>query len=245
MNTPALNNNEVENGPNQQKPLGTVVYCEPSLLIREAISTLIKNQFKIDSIVLAGDSAEAIQKIQDLGASLLVTEIALPGRSGIELLHELKRININIPSIVITGVEEEHVCKQAFLAGAKGYLLKSEKAEDLGICINEVVEGGSYVSDRFKHVLSGSKLVQASARDSVSGDEFSIQSDPLRNLSPREREIFHLLTGGFTNIVIANKLLISRRTVETHRAKIVQKLKVNNNAELIHYAMKNGLVVFN
>ncbi len=214
----------------------TLIYCEPSFLVREALSSLLTNLFGYKVLKLTTNAEETIRSVTNLSPSLLITEVELDGPSGIEVIHQLKNSNLLCTTIVLTNNENDRVCKQALEAGAQGYILKSDRVEELKECMLTIENNQIYTSSKIQKAFSLTSL--------WSGDESKNESsDPLSTLSPREREVFHLLANGKSNVGIAEVLYISPRTVETHRSKKVRKLGLQTNAEIIMYAVKNGLTV--
>jgi len=137
---------------------------------------------------------------------------------------------------VLSSNDSEAIIKQAIYAGASGFVLKRNNFEMLSGGINAVTSGERFFCPMAAQVANSLDL--SLELEANNGD-----SDPLDPLSPREREIFHLLANGLQNSTIAKRLFISPRTVETHRARVVRKLGLNSNAELIRYAIKHGLSV--
>ena len=167
---------------------------------------------------------------------MLLLEVELEGPSGVEIIHQLKKRSALCKTIVLTSNKNEKVCRQALAAGASGYLLKCDKVEELKDCFSTVENNQVYTSNKIEKSFSLSSIWSSDNQESES-------DDPLTELSPREREVFHLLANGQSNIGIAQQLFISPRTVETHRAKIVRKLGLQTNAEIIMFAVRNGLTV--
>jgi DNA-binding NarL/FixJ family response regulator len=188
-----------------------------------------------DPVAQADDAEQALQALSAHSEIRLITlEIALPGMSGIEFLRELQRRKILAKTLVISQISSDDMITQALLAGAQGYVLKNCRVEDLETATDTVCRSNSrYLPSSIGHL----------AKVSENGYELTQQNptDPLAPLSAREREIFHLLAIGLQNTAIAKKLFISPRTVETHRARIVRKLALQTNGELIRFAIKHGL----
>lgn len=180
---------------------------------------------------------EAVQLVEDHQPALVITEVALRGPSGLEFLLELQRRKLNrVKPMVLSQVEAPDMVKQAFLAGAQGYIFKSSDFENLTTALDTVAANRRYIPRELAHLAD---LPEAGYE--LGGK--TRPNDPLSPLSAREREIFHLLANGLQNTVIAKKLFISPRTVETHRARVVRKLGLTSNGELIRFAVKHGLTI--
>lgn len=218
-----------------QAKLPTLV-VDPDILVRNAIARMMGSFPNCcDAIAQADDAEQALHALNAHPEIRLITlEIALPGMSGIEFLRELQRRKILAKTLVISQLTSDDMVTQALLAGAQGYVLKNCPVEDLETAIDTVCRGNArYLPSSIQHL----------AKVSENSYELTQQhpSDPLTPLSAREREIFHLLAIGLQNTAIAKKLFISPRTVETHRARIVRKLSLQTNGELIRFAIKHGL----
>ncbi|MCB0347090.1 MAG: response regulator transcription factor [Bdellovibrionales bacterium] len=211
------------------KTATSILLVDDSVLVRKALKRLIS---EIDGVTVdneAGNLADALAAVDKQRPDLIVSELALPGPSGIEILFELRRRKLKIPFLALTRCNSLEVAEQAIKAGADGYLTKNATEEELRNAVASVCGGSKYLSGD----LDGR----------FHDHEVRVEDDPLSLLSNREREIFHLLANGLQNSSIARKLLISPRTVETHRARIVQKLGISSNAELIHFAVNCGLAI--
>jgi two-component system, NarL family, response regulator NreC len=214
----------------------SIALVDPETLTREGVSHIINGVSRFNIKLSLPDAESALEFLKDLSPDILITEIALPGRSGLDLLLELKRRKADkCRVIVLSRINIEAVIRQALALGATSYVLKSDSSENFICAIERTLRGESYVSE------SASPALGVSANPSVSPDK--LVNDPLAALSPREREIFFLLAGGDHNTIIAKKLFISPRTVETHRSRVVKKLGLNSNAELIRFAIRHGLSV--
>ena len=153
----------------------------------------------------------------------------MPGESGIEVLPKLLHESPETKVLVLSMQDDPTYVREAFAAGAKGYVLKEAADEEVVSAVREVAGGGSYV-----HPSLGARLVAAEAAERAAA-----AADPL---SEREREVLRLLALGHTNQEIAEQLYISVRTAESHRAHIMQKLRLATRAELVRYALATGLL---
>lgn len=212
----------------------SVLIVDPEQLIRAALQQLISSVGPYRVVAEADNAEEGLTRLSSVQPMLLILEIELPGKSGIEMLYEMKRKQVTQKTLVLTRLRSEKMMRFAFNGGALGYLFKTSSVSEFGSALAAVSENRKYLPPDFGHLIEEfSKPL---------GHDVSPQRmDPLDALSCREREIFHLLADGQQNAGIAKKLFISPRTVETHRARIVRKLGIHSNAELIRYAIRHGL----
>jgi len=234
----------------RQERKKTIVLVEPNRLIRESIACLLEKKLGLSVVSHVETAVEAIKAIKKYDPDYFVLEIELPGVSGIELIHELRRNELLLPAIVLTHINNSGTCEKALESGAAGYLLKTDGISDFAECLKAIKKGQTHVSESISNGILGCQLfntpVELARTPRVSGRtkevaSNSVHGDPIAPLSPREREVFHLLAEGLKNSQIAKKLFISPRTVETHRAKVVRKLNMRTNGEIIRYAIKHGL----
>jgi DNA-binding NarL/FixJ family response regulator len=160
---------------------------------------------------------------------VILLDVVLPGESGIEAVPKLLKESPETKILVLSMQDDPAYVREAFAAGASGYVLKEAADEEVVAAVREVAGGGSYV-----HPALGARMVAADAAERAAA-----KADPL---SEREREVLRLLALGHTNQEIAGKLYISVRTAESHRAHIMQKLRLTTRAELVRYALSNGLL---
>lgn len=177
----------------------------------------------------AGTAPEALKLAMEETWDVVVLDISLAGRNGLEVLRELKQIRPRLPVLILSMHSEEQYARRAFRAGAAGYITKDSSRAELAKAINRVIEGGRYVSPALAE-----KLV------------FDIEratDRPLHEaLSDREFEVMCHIASGKTVKEIAELLSLSDKTISTYRARILGKMDMKTNAELTHYAIKNGLV---
>lgn len=211
-----------------------ILLVDPEVLVRYALGKLITTIPGCEIGGQVNDPEAAFRALRDdERIRLVVFEIALPGMSGIEFLRELQRRQLSVKTLAVSHVSSPDMITQALLAGAQGYVLKSGVFEELVEAIETVRSGNKrYLPPAIAHLAE------------VAPNSYGLSpepDDPLADLSSREREVFHLLANGLQNTEIAKKLFISPRTVETHRARVVRKLGLSTNGELIRFAIKHGL----
>jgi DNA-binding NarL/FixJ family response regulator len=208
-----------------------VLIADDHTLLRAGIRALIEYMPDAEVVAEAGNGREALALVEAHHPDVLLTDIAMPGMSGLELAA---RVNRDFPDvkIIILSVysDEEYVC-QALRAGASGYLLKDSDTAELGLAIQAVVRGESYLSPAVsKHVISD--YVRRTRGE----------TRPVDVLTPRQREILRLIAIGQTTKAIARTLGISVKTVETHRAQLMERLDIRDVAGLVRYAIRTGMI---
>lgn len=161
--------------------------------------------------------------------SIAIVDLSLGGRSGLEVLKELKQIRPNLPVLILSMHSEERYARRAFKAGAAGYITKDSSRAELVKAINKVIEGGRYISSAMAEIL-------------IVNLEKGINKPLYETLSNREFEVMCLMASGKTVSEVADILSLSDRTISTYRARILEKMGMKTNAELIHYAVQNKLV---
>ena len=215
-----------------------ILLVDAEVLVRQALGVLIGSLDGYEVVGQAATSDEALAFVESNVPDIILLEVALEGPSGIELLLELNRRGVKVKTVILSSLNSPDFVAHALLAGADSYILKSGT-------FDELKEGLSVAAtSNRKYLPRAIASVISVPENYYSLDEESRgELDPLKDLTSREREIFHLLANGTANSDIANILLISPRTVETHRRSIVTKLKLDTNAQLIRFAVKNGLTV--
>jgi len=206
-----------------------IVICDDHALVRSGLRRLLELEPELEVVGEAADADEAIAGIRALRPDVLLLDVVLPGQSGIEILPEALLASPETRVLVLSMQDDPAYVRQAFMAGASGYLLKEAADSELVQAVHEVAGGRRYV-----HPLLGARLAAAE----VAAERRS-EADPL---SEREHEVLRLLALGHTNQEIAKLLFISIRTAETHRARIMQKLGLKSRAEIVHYALESGVL---
>jgi two-component system response regulator NreC len=177
----------------------------------------------------AGNAKDAIFRARALKPDVILLDVVMPGESGIDALPQLQKESPATRVLVLSMQDDPSYVREAFAAGASGYVLKEAADEEVVAAVREVAGGGRYV-----HPTLGVRLIEAEAAERAAAE-----ADPL---SDREREVLRLLALGHTNQEIAQQLYISVRTAESHRAHIMQKLRLGTRAELVRYALSHGLL---
>jgi DNA-binding NarL/FixJ family response regulator len=177
----------------------------------------------------ASNGQEVLAKVLKKDIDVVLLDISMPGRSGLDILKELKSQWPKLAVLVLSIHPEEQYAVQVLKAGAAGYLTKKSAPDELVTALRKVSAGGKYVS---------SSLAEKLASDLETG----IDKPPHETLSAREYEVMRKIASGKTGTEIARELFLSPKTISTYRARILEKMGIKNNAELIRYAIKNRLV---
>lgn len=196
----------------------------------EVVRRGLKDMFTTESATFgeARNGAEAVALVRKQPWDIAVLDISLGGRSGLEVLSELKQIRPRMPVLILSMHAEEQYAVRAFKAGASGYINKASSGEELRKAILKIIKGGQYVGPSLAEKI----VVQLSQPGKV----------PHESLSNREFEVLCSIASGQTVKEIAAKLSLSDKTISTYRRRILDKMDMRTNAELTHYAIRNGLV---
>ena len=206
-----------------------VLVVDDHAVVRSGIKLLLDRHDDIEVVGEAGNAQDAVFRVRELTPDVILLDLVMPGESGIEVMPRLLKEASGAKVLVLSMQDEPSYVREAFAAGASGYVLKEAADEEVVTAVREIAGGGSYV-----HPALGARMVTAEAAERAAAD-----ADPL---SDREREILRLLALGHTNQEIAKMLYISVRTAETHRAHIMQKLRLSTRAELVRHALAHGLL---
>jgi two-component system invasion response regulator UvrY len=196
----------------------------------EVVRRGIKEMFTEDSATFgeARSGAEALAMVREQQWDIAVLDISLGGRSGLEVLAELKQLRPRMPVLILSMHAEDQYAVRAFKAGASGYINKASSGEELRRAILKIIKGGQYVGAS----LAEKMVLQLSQPGKV----------PHEGLSNREFEVLCSIASGKTVTEIASTLSLSNKTISTYRRRILDKMDMRTNAELTHYAIRNGLV---
>jgi two-component system response regulator NreC len=205
------------------------VVVDDHAVVRSGIKLLLDREEDLEVVGEAGSAKDAVFAARALKPDVILLDVVMPGESGIEVLPKLLKESPETKVLVLSMQDDPSYVREAFAAGASGYVLKEAADEEVVAAVREIANGGHYV-----HPALGARMVAAEAQARAAAE-----ADPL---SEREREVLRLLALGHTNQEIAKMLYISVRTAETHRAHIMQKLRLSSRAELVRYALAQGLL---
>ena len=198
-------------------------------VVREGVKKILGEK---DGTTVFGESSsipEALRLVHEQHWDVVVLDLSLGDRSGLEVLKELKQIRPRLPVLILSMHSEEQYARRAFKAGAAGYITKDSPRSELVNALDKVISGGRYFS-------------QALAETLIVDLERGANLQPHESLSDREFEVLRLIASGKTVSEIANLLALSDSTISTYRARILEKTGMKTNAELTRYAIRNNLV---
>jgi two-component system response regulator NreC len=206
-----------------------VLIVDDHAVVRTGLRRVLDTQDDIECVGEAANADEAVREARRERPDVIVLDVVMPGKSGIEAAPAILEAAPEACVLVLSMQDDPSYVREAFAAGAMGYVLKEAAEAEVVQAVREVAAGGRYV-----HPSLGARLAVSEAEARARAD-----ADPL---SDREREVLRLLALGHTNQEIAKLLYISVRTAETHRAHIMQKLRLSTRAELVRYAIANSLL---
>jgi two-component system response regulator NreC len=210
-------------------PRVRILIVDDHAVVRSGLRLLLDAEKDFETVAEAGTARDAVFEARKHKPDVILMDVVLPDRSGIEATHDVLKEAPEARVLVLSMQDDPSYVREAFSAGASGYVLKEAADAELVTALRQVASGEPYV-----HPALGARMAAAEA-EAVARAE----ADPL---SDREREVLRLLALGHTNQEIAQMLFISVRTAETHRAHIMQKLRLTTRAELVRYALAQGLL---
>jgi len=206
-----------------------VLVVDDHAVVRTGLRRVLDAEADIETVGEAPNAERAVFEALESKPDVVLMDVVMPGKTGIEGLPALLQAVPEAKVLMLSMQDDPQYVREAFEAGASGYVLKEAADTDVVEAVRAVAAGERYV-----HPALGARLVAADSEE-----RRRAESDPL---SDREREVLRLLALGHTNQEIAELLFISVRTAETHRAHIMQKLGLSTRAELVHYALEHGLL---
>jgi two-component system response regulator NreC len=205
-------------------------------VVRAGLRTLLSAQDDIEVVGEADDGRAAIEQAIKLKPDVVVMDITMKGMGGLEATHAIKERLPHTKVLALTMHEDEEYLRQMLEAGATGYVLKQAVDTELVVAIRAVQRGEIFLYSSFSRILLGD-IVQPDETDPSSA-----KVDSYERLSQREREVLRLVALGHTNQEIADQLYLSVKTVETYRARVMDKLNLRSRSALVRYALKRGLL---
>lgn len=205
-----------------------IAIADDHMVVRQGLKQILSESAGFLLVGEAANGHEAIALVRERAIDVLILDLSMPGRSGIELIAQIKSEKARLPMLVLSMHDEEQYAVRAIKAGASGYLTKASASEELVVAVRKIAKGGLYITSTVAE-----RLAQALT-----------EGGPLERhklLSDREFQIFELIVAGKSVSDIAAELCISSKTVSTYKARVHQKMQMTSTAALIHYAIEHGL----
>jgi len=206
-----------------------ILIADDHAVFRRGLRETISEAFPKVIFGEAKTAEETLESVRRHDWEILILDISMPGKSGLDILNDLKRLRPKLPILLLSMHPEEQFARRALKSGAAGYLTKESVPEELKEAVRKVVNGGRYVSATFAEKL---------AVDLTEGADIPIHE----LLSDREFQVLRMIASGKTVKEIADEIALSVKTVSTYRARILEKTGMRTNAELIRYALQTQLV---
>ncbi len=217
-----------EDGPPAPASRKRILLVDDHPMMRAGLAQLINKQPDLEVSCEAGDPAEAFQRLAQSRADLVLTDLTMPGRNGLEFIKDLLALRPELPILVVSMHDEMIYAERMLRAGARGYIMKEAGGENLLLAIRQVLGGQVYVSPK----------MSAKILDNLSGRKPRGSSSPIEKLSDREFEIFQLIGQGKSTKDIARQLNLSSKTVDVHRGHIKEKLELKDATSLVRHAVR-------
>jgi two-component system, NarL family, invasion response regulator UvrY len=206
-----------------------VLIADDHAIVRRGLKLILSEEFSRIVFGEARNGQEVLDQVWKQDWDIVILDITMPGRSGLEVLKELKQLRPKLPVLILSMHSEDQFGMRVLKAGAAGYMTKENVPEELVKAIKKVLAGGKYISPGLAEQLA-----------------FNLEEDtgrpPHEKLSDREYQVMCMIASGRTVKEIAVELALSMKTISTYRTRILEKLKMKSSAELTHYAVKNKLV---
>ncbi|MDH7570383.1 MAG: response regulator transcription factor [Armatimonadota bacterium] len=211
-----------------------LLLADDHAVLRSGLRLLLSEQPDMEVVGEASDGEEAVAKTLELKPDMVLLDITMPGMGGLEALERIKKELPSVKVVILTMHDDESYMERIMTSGGSGYVLKKAADTELLCAIRAVQQGGVYLHPAMTRVL----VNQLSRKNLANEKQGHLQS----KLTEREREVLKLIAQGYTNKEIADMIFLSVKTVETHKAHIMEKLELRSRAELVRYALDNGLL---
>jgi two-component system response regulator NreC len=210
----------------------TIVLADDHHVVRQGLRSLLEGEPDFSVVGETGDGLEAAQLVERLQPDVLVLDLMMPSLNGLEVTRQVSQRSPQTHVVILSMHANEAHVLEALRAGAAAYVLKESTSAELVRAVHEAIAGRRYLSPPLSE--RAIKVYMQKAEPAA--------PDPYETLTAREREVLHLVAEGHTNAEIADRLFISRRTVETHRANLMRKLSLRTQTDLISYALRRGIL---
>ena len=214
--------------------MSSILLVEDHAVVRNGLKQMLIENLDLVVFAEANDAIEAMQQVRKQDWDLVVLDIRLPGRSGVDVLKQIKSEKPHLPVLILSSYPESQYAVRLIQAGAAGYISKDAEETEIIKAVKTAAAGGRYINE-----IVGGLLANTMSRSFSNADDLSLYE----SLSDREYQIFLELASGKRAKDIAEKLQVSAKTVATHRSRLMQKMGFSTNAELILYANKSGLLL--
>jgi DNA-binding NarL/FixJ family response regulator len=206
-----------------------ILITDDHAIVRKGLILLLREEFPFAEITEASNSTEVLEKVKNKTWDIILLDISMPGRNGVDVLKQLRADSIKTPILMLSMHPEEQFALRVLKAGASGFLNKNSATEELIAAVHKVLSGRKYITPTLAEKLAESTL--------------DANNKPLHeSLSDREMQVFQLIASGKAVSEIAEEISLSVNTISTYRTRILEKLNLQNNAEITRYAIDNALV---
>jgi len=209
----------------------TVILADDHKLVRQGIKSMLQSQKDISVVGEASDGVEALKLVADLKPDVILMDLMMPNLNGIETAYQIRQQGYKTRVVFLSMHANASYAVRALHNGALGYVIKDADFSEILAAIQNAVEGKRYLS----------KAISDEVLEMLLSGEGE-KKGSLESLSPRERQVLQMIAEGNTNLAIADKLSLSVRTVESHRARVMFKLRITSQAELVRFAIQQGLI---
>lgn len=210
----------------------SILLADDHAILRQGLRALLAQERDMQIVGETGDGLEVLELVERLGPDVVVLDLEMRGFKGLEITRQIRQHHKRTQVVILSMHSKEAYVLEALKNGASGYVLKGSEARELIQAIRQATRGLRYLSPPLTERAIEAYMQKAQDQS----------LDPYETLTDRERQILHLVVEGESNRAIAKRLVISARTVETHRAKMMRKLGLNNQADLIRFALRRGII---
>ncbi len=206
-----------------------ILITDDHAVVRQGLKQILAAEFKKAEFGEAGNAHESVMQVAEGKWDVVILDVTMPGRSGLEALKDIKQLRPKLPVLMLSMHPEDQFAVRMLKAGASGYMTKESAPEELVGAVRKVISGGRYVSSALAEKMAAYLSID-------------VQTPPHERLSDREFLVLRMIASGKTVGAIAKELSLSVKTISTYRTRILEKTGMANNAELTHYAIQNQLV---
>ena len=204
-----------------------ILIADDHAIVRKGLIQILKEELSFTDVTEAGNAFELFERVNDKDWDIIILDISMKGRNGLDILKQLRLSGISAPVLILSMHSEEQFGLRALKAGASGFLNKESATDELVNAIRRIISGRKYVSPDLAEILAGDHAIDL--------------SNPISILSDRELQVFQLLARGKTITEISGEIQLSANTISTYRSRILDKLNLKNNSQLIRYALDIGI----